>query len=150
MKKKCLVAATLILLSQTTLLALDTLSLHIPVLNSARIRLQLNANTPMGNQARMEMASANWVLKISNAARAKITLSNTEPGSDPVTFEDMVAVFEVKNNVLTARNFKFNKHFQFSIAGADNVVIKKYTIVNEWRRRARYRRSQHAPKYGGW
>jgi hypothetical protein len=126
MKKKSLVVAVLLLFVQTNLLALDTLYLNIPTF--ARTRLQFNNNTPIIAQGKIALNGPNWILKITNPTGAKITLSNLEGQGEPVILTGENNAFEIKNNLLTAKNFTLNKNVRLRIDEAGGTGVKRFDI----------------------
>lgn len=120
MKKKSLAVAVLVILVQMNVLALDTLFLNIP--SFARTRLQFNNNTPITGQGRINPIGSNWVLKISNAAGVKVTLSNTEASGSSVILEGANNTFEIINNLLTAKNFRLHKNVRIRVEQAGSTA----------------------------
>src|SRR5688572_29467212 len=126
MKKKSLVLVVLVLLIQTSVLALDTLYLNVP--QFLRARLQFNNQAPIIGSGRIAVSGSKWVLKINNPTGIKITLSNMEAAANSVILDGGNNTFDIVNNLLSAKNFRLDRNVRISVEDPAGGGIRRFDI----------------------
>lgn len=126
MKKKSLVVAGLFLMTQLNVLAIDTL--HLNVQRFTRINLQFKATSLNTPPLKITPADPKWILKITNPAKAKITIGNIEAPLTPVEFGRGDTLLEIINNVLIAKNFTLKKTFRLRVLTHGDSLLKNFMI----------------------